>query len=126
MTVMGEPACTEEEDGQGRDGGGGEGASESCGQRLHGAYHPAGGRCGQWIGEEKAAVRAEQMSHAGGSATRGEDRKSKCAFGEVENHCGEAGDGTERHAHQNDGEVLEGERDGRERQWERDVGADGN
>ncbi len=66
------------------------------------------------------------MSHADGAAARGEDRKSQGAFGEVENHRGEAGDGAERHADQDDGEVLEGERDGREGQWERDVSAGGD
>jgi hypothetical protein len=66
------------------------------------------------------------MSDACGAAAWGEDRKSEGAFGEVENHRGEAGDGSERHAYQDDGEVLEGERDGREGQWKRDVGAGGD
>ena len=65
--VVGEPASAEEKDGQGGGGRGDEGASEARGDRLHGPHDPAGGRCGERVGEEKAAVRAEQMSYADGA-----------------------------------------------------------
>ena len=65
------------------------------------------------------------MSYAAGAATGGEDRKPKRAFREVENHRGEAGHRAECHADQDDGEVLEGERNGREGKRKRDVGAGG-
>jgi hypothetical protein len=46
------------------------------------------------------------MSDAGGAAAGGEDRKSEDAFREIENHCGEAGDWAERHADEDNSEVL--------------------
>jgi hypothetical protein len=54
------------------------------------------------------------MSYPGGAAAGREDRKSEGAFSEVENHRGEAGGWAERHADEDNGEVLEGERDWRE------------
>jgi len=125
MGVVGEPAYAEKEDRQSGDGGSDEGAPESRGDVLHGAHDPAGSGCGERVGKEIAAVRAEQMCDAAGSVW-GEDGQADGAFDEVEDHRGEAGDGAEKHADEQDGEVLECERDRREGKRERDMSAGGD
>lgn len=65
------------------------------------------------------------MSQAGWAAAGGEDRKAKGTFREVKNHRGEAGDRAERHAHQDDGKILQCEGDGCKGQWKGDMGANG-
>jgi hypothetical protein len=122
MGVVSEPACAEEEDWQGSSGGGDEGAPESCSDVLHASHDKAGSNCCDRVGEEIAAVGAQQMCDAAGSVW-GEDGKAGSAFDEVEDHRGEARDGAEKHADEEDGEVLECERDRREGKRERDVSA---
>src|SRR5277367_5348616 len=124
MEEMGEPAWAEEKDREGRGGCGDEGASEAACDGLHGAYDPSGGCCSERIGEEKAAVGAEQMSDAAG-CVRSEDGKTEGAFDEIKDHRGEACDGAERHADEEDGKVLKRERDRREGKREGDVSAGG-
>jgi len=122
MKEVAEPAGSKEEDRQGGGGRGDESASKSRGERLHCANDPSRGRCSQRIGEEKTAVGAEQVCDAAGGVWS-EDGQAERAFSEIEHHCGEAGDGAERHADKDDGEVLERERDGCEGKRERDVRA---
>jgi hypothetical protein len=124
MSVVVEPGCANEENRKSGDDGGDQSASKARGDRLQSANDPSCGCCGQRVGEEKAAVGAEQMGDAAGSI-RGEDRQAKSAFGEVKNHCGEASDRAERHADEDDGKVLEREWDGREGKRKGDVCAGG-
>jgi hypothetical protein len=66
------------------------------------------------------------MSQTGWATAGGEDRKAKGTFSEVKNHRGEAGDGAERQAYKDDGEVLQGQGDGCEGEWKGNMSANGN
>src|SRR5271170_4742906 len=122
---MGEPACPEEEDGCAGDGGGCEAGAERGGDALHDADSPTSGCRGQRVGEEVACVGPEQVCDTA-DAVRSEDGEAHRAFGEIEDHRGEAGYGTEQHADEDDGEVLQGEGYGSEGERQRDVSADGH
>jgi hypothetical protein len=124
MSVVGEPACADEEDGKGGCDGGDESASEPGGDALHGAHDPSSSGGGKRVGEEITPIGAEKMRDTA-RGIRGEDWQAKGAFGEVENHREEAGDGAECHADEQDGEVLERQGDRRERKREGYVSAGG-
>lgn len=125
MGVEGEPAGSKEKDRQGGCCGGDEGASKACCEGVHRARDPPGNCCGKRVGEEEAAVGAEKVGDASCSVW-GEDRQAHGSFDEIEDHCGEAGDGAEEHADEENGEVLKGERHRREGKWKRDVSAGSN
>ena len=124
VSVVGEPACAEEEDGKGGGDGGDQSASEARGDALHGAHDPASSSGGKRVGEEITSTGTKQVCDTAGGV-RGEDWQAKGAFGEVENHRGEAGDGAECHTDEQDGEVLKRERDRREGERKGDVSASG-
>lgn len=125
MSVVGKPTGAEKEDGKGCGNGRNEGAAETRGKGLHDADDPACDCGGERVREEEAAVGAEQMGDASG-CVGGEDRKADGAFDEVENHRRKAGDRAESHPDEENCEVLQSERHGREGKGKRDVGAGGH
>jgi hypothetical protein len=125
MEEVGEPTGAKEEDGKGCAGGGDKSAPEASGPGLHNADEPTGCCRGERIGEEETAVGTEQVGYASRSV-RSKDRESEHTFDEVEDHCGKAGDGSEGQANEDDREVLQRERDGREGKRNGDVSAGGD
>jgi hypothetical protein len=125
MEQRSEPTRTEGEDDDGCGDSRGDGCSETRPVAPRQVAGKSGYRGGEWIGEEISSAGSKQMRDACWSL-RGEDGQSQSAFGEVEGQGREAHDRTEHHADEQDGEVPEAERNRRERQRKRDVGAHGD
>jgi len=120
-----EPACAHRED----EGAGGDACEDRGGElrtvEADGSHNRACNCCGERVGEEEAGGWPEELGDSA-EAVRAEDRQAHCAFGEIEDHRGEAERWAEGQADEDDGERLEGERNGREVERERDVRADGD
>jgi hypothetical protein len=123
MLIMIEPGDSESEYRHARDDAGGDGVSEAGLEETEVAREEAGACRGEWIGDEEAAGGADKLCYAS-EALGAEDGESGCAFGQVEHHRGEAHDGAEEHADQDDGEGLEGKRNDGEGKRHGDVRTD--
>ena len=109
---------------QGRGEGGGR-SGEVARRGPEDADDGAGERGGEGVGEEVSASDAKELERAAG-ACGAEDGQAGCAFGEVKRKRGEGELGCEQEAYDEDREVRQRERHGREGQRHDDVRADGD